>query len=208
MKIFILTFLIVITLSIGTVSFAAEAHVYTPLVHLPRVNGNLTTEGYVNALYFLSITAAALLAIVKIIFGGVQYMLTDVVTSKGEALKNIKGALLGLLIVLSAVLILDTINVNLKILSIFKENSPAIEKTLPITTPAMVVALGDTISLKYEQFSPEWWANPNGRSVLETLELTRDFAAACPGVTTKNWAPARGEYLRCDPIKRTVGGGF
>jgi hypothetical protein len=54
------------------------------------------------------------MAVVKIIFAGVKYMLSDLVTSKEAAKKDIRGALIGLLIVLGAVLILNTINPQLK----------------------------------------------------------------------------------------------
>jgi hypothetical protein len=128
MKIFLFSFLIIVILSIGTyVSAAATNSAYKPLVELPRMSNEagMGAEDYVQALYFLSITIGALIAVVKIIFGGVQYMLSDVITSKEKAKKDIYGALLGLLIILSAVLILNTINPNLTKLNIF-QNAPAI----------------------------------------------------------------------------------
>lgn len=123
------------TLFIGLISLVplcvvtlANAQGYTPIVGLPGVDSNaLSTEGYVTALYKLAITVACLLALYKIIFGGVKWALSDVVTDKGEAKKDIKGALLGLLIVLSAVLILNTINPNLTRLNIFGEGAPSID---------------------------------------------------------------------------------
>lgn len=123
------------TLLIGLATFAplcvvtlASAQGYTPIVGIPGVDSNaLSTEGYVTALYRLSITVACLLALYKIIFGGVKWALSDVVTDKGDAKKDIKSALLGLLIVLSAVLILNTINPNLTQLNIFGEGAPSID---------------------------------------------------------------------------------
>lgn len=124
MKTLLLSFFCILALSFGTFTFvqAAEPLRYTPLVtDLPFMDLSEapTTEGYVNALYLLSITVAALLAVIKIIFGGVKWMLSDVVTDKSSAKKDIKGALLGLLIVLAAVLILNTINEDLTTLNIF-----------------------------------------------------------------------------------------
>ncbi len=87
---------------------------FVQLVGIPGLDpNNLSTAGYINALYILSISVAAFLAVVRIILAGVQYMLSDVVTDKGAAKKQIQGALLGLLIVLGAVLILETINPKL-----------------------------------------------------------------------------------------------
>lgn len=147
MKKCIFSFLTITLLSIGTVVFAQEstsATFYKSLVTIPGIDPNASTEGYVNALYFLSITIAALLAVFRIIYGGIQYMLSDVVTSKSEAIKSIRGALLGLLIVLGAVLILNTINVNLTTLNIF-QNAPALapfESTN--NNPSSTVRIGDT----------------------------------------------------------------
>ncbi len=87
--------------------------VYKPLVGIPGVNPSSDFDGYINSLYALSISIAALLAVIKIVIAGVKWMTTDVVTSKGDAKKDIQGALIGLLIVLAAVLILTVINPNL-----------------------------------------------------------------------------------------------
>tara|TARA_B100001989_G_C24484753_1_gene436334 strand:+ start:42 stop:878 length:837 start_codon:yes stop_codon:yes gene_type:complete len=94
--------------------FIASAQNYETLVQLPGLEtGSGDFENFINSLYILSITIAALLAVIKIIIGGVKYMMTDIVTTKGEAKKDIQGALIGLLIVLSAVLILTIINPQL-----------------------------------------------------------------------------------------------
>lgn len=90
---------------------------FIPLVGIPYVDttdANLSLPGYVDALYKAAISIAAFMAVVKIIFAGVKYMLSDVVTSKEDAKKDIRGALIGLLIVVGAVLILNTINPQLK----------------------------------------------------------------------------------------------
>ena len=70
-------------------------------------------SNYMNLLYTMSISLAAMLAVIKIIIAGVKYMLSDVVSSKGDALKDIRGALFGLILILSAVLILNVINPSL-----------------------------------------------------------------------------------------------
>ncbi|MCA9354099.1 MAG: hypothetical protein KC877_01115 [Candidatus Kaiserbacteria bacterium] len=88
----------------------AAAPTYEPLVGIPGVPANSDLNTYINALYALSIIVAALLAVIKIIIAGVKWMMTDIVTSKSEAKKDIQGALLGLLIVLGAVIILTVIN--------------------------------------------------------------------------------------------------
>lgn len=106
--------LIVLALSILSLPLVTEAQ-FKPLVGIPGVapNSTATFGDYMNALYALAISLAGLLAVVKIVIAGAKYMLSDVVTSKEDAKKDIKGALFGLLIVMAAALILTVINPNL-----------------------------------------------------------------------------------------------
>ncbi len=117
---------------------------FIPLVGIPYIEGNKvqTFGDYVNALYFVAISIAAFLAVVRIIFAGVKYMLSDIVTTKEEAKKEIKGALTGLLIVIGAVLILDTINPNLKTINVFT-NAPVPGIGLEDTTKTTRSPLAD-----------------------------------------------------------------
>jgi hypothetical protein len=91
-------------------------------------NGTGTVAGYVQALYFLAIGIGAALAVLRLILAGAKYMLTDVVTQKGEAKKDVYAGVVGLLIILAAVLILETINPqlnNLDVLNLQTVNRPA-----------------------------------------------------------------------------------
>jgi hypothetical protein len=104
-----LSFFLAFVFTALPVFVSAQAVNIPTLVDLPIKNqGNF--NDYINLLYKLSISAAALLAVVKIIIAGAKYMLTDIVTTKGEAKKDIQGALVGLLIIVGAVVILETIN--------------------------------------------------------------------------------------------------
>lgn len=90
---------------------------FIPLVGIPGIaDSDLATTGfgdYINALYRLSISIAALLAVIKIVAAGAKYMLSDIVTHKEDAKKDIQGALLGLLVIIGAVIILTTINTDI-----------------------------------------------------------------------------------------------
>ncbi|MEM9336747.1 MAG: pilin [Patescibacteria group bacterium] len=105
-------FLLIFTISPVVVMAQVE-----PLVGIPGVttdnNGVTNVTSYVNALYVLAISVAGLLAVIKIVIAGAKYVLSDIVTTKQDAIKDIRGALVGLLIVLAAVLILFTINPRL-----------------------------------------------------------------------------------------------
>lgn len=108
----------VITLILPQFVFAQD---YQPLTAIPGIDqsGGSGLADYINALFLLSIAIGGLLAVLKIAIGGFKYMMTDVITDKGDAKKDITGALLGLGILLAAVTILTTINkdlVNLDIL--------------------------------------------------------------------------------------------
>tara|TARA_B100000745_G_scaffold63805_1_gene37709 strand:+ start:399 stop:1097 length:699 start_codon:yes stop_codon:yes gene_type:complete len=83
--------------------------------------GNDKIETYLQALYRLAIGIAAMLAVLRLVLAGAKYILSDVVTKKEDAKKDIRTSIIGLLIVLSAVLILETINPalnNLRVLDL------------------------------------------------------------------------------------------
>jgi hypothetical protein len=112
---------------LSVIPTGVHAQEFIPLVGIPYVDtqsSDLSLAGYVNALYTAAISIAAFMAVVKIIFAGVKYMLSDVVTSKEDAKKDIRGALIGLLIVIGAVLILNTINPQLKGLGALEGMTP------------------------------------------------------------------------------------
>ena len=99
-------------LAVITLPIVAHAG-FVPLVGIPGIDAPDDLNDVVNTIYLLAISIAALLAVIKIIIAGVKYMLSDVVTTKQDAKSDIWGALIGLLVVVSAVLILLTINPQL-----------------------------------------------------------------------------------------------
>ena len=93
-----------------TLVYAQRTDEFVPLVGIPGVTNNEDVGSYLNALFLLSISIAALLAVIKLVIAGAKYMLSDVVSNKQSAVADIKGALFGLLIIAAAILILTTIN--------------------------------------------------------------------------------------------------
>lgn len=113
MKYNIFFFVAFICIFLPTTSHAGD---FVNLVGIPGLSGDPTAGGlndYINALYRLSISIAALLAVIKIVIAGAKYMLSDIVTHKEDAKKDIQGALVGLLIVIGAIIILNTVNTDL-----------------------------------------------------------------------------------------------
>ena len=109
-----ITFSIFAFLSAPVLVFAQQSiSKYNPLVIVFATGGTPSFDSYINLLYVTSISLAAMLAVVKIIIAGFKYMLSDVVSTKGDALSDIRGALLGLLLILGIYVILNLINPDL-----------------------------------------------------------------------------------------------
>lgn len=154
MKRHFFTFLIIIALYVPILVHGED---YAPLVGIPGVDPSADFSGYINSLYALSISIAALLAVIKIVIAGVKWMMTDIIPAKGEAKKDIQGALIGLLIVLAAVLILtvinpDLVNVNLTLSepgAAAFASSTAAAATLDATKIKTFGVPGSTASVSY-----------------------------------------------------------
>ena len=84
---------------------------------IPLIPGLSPTPGsmseYFKALYFLAISIAALIAVGKIILAGIKYTTSGIVPEKQGAKEDIRSALVGLLIILTAVAVLRVINPSL-----------------------------------------------------------------------------------------------
>jgi len=147
--IFLVTILVAVLYILPQVLFAEDNSVYVmeaefvPLVGIPGVTDTqtqATKDGfniYINALYIFAITVGALLAVLKLVAAGVKYMFSDIVTNKMDAINDIKGAILGLLIVISAFILLNTINPEL---TNFELNPTSFEGDTTITRYVMVTA--------------------------------------------------------------------
>ncbi len=86
---------------------------YTSLTDIPGLTQNGTNSNMLATLQFIfkwGIAVAVLLAILMTIIGGVQYMTTDAMFAKEEGKHKIQSAIMGLLLALSAWIILYTIN--------------------------------------------------------------------------------------------------
>ena len=98
---------------------------YEPLAPLPGMQKIIDTQkstdnsnpcpfgNYLNTIIKIIIGFAAVLAMVMIVWGGVEYMTSDLVSSKEAGKETIMHAVLGLLIALGAFVILNTINPQL-----------------------------------------------------------------------------------------------
>lgn len=107
-----------VVLSLGVGALVAQAQqAYTPLAPLP---GTVTSAGTTDIVTYLSgaikllIALGAALAVLFAIIGGTQYVAASINPSaKSDAKERVAGALLGLAIILSSYLLLNTINPEL-----------------------------------------------------------------------------------------------
>ncbi|OGF63946.1 hypothetical protein A2661_02190 [Candidatus Giovannonibacteria bacterium RIFCSPHIGHO2_01_FULL_45_24] len=107
---------VVILLSSGAFAFAADYNLLQPLPHTGQSVSDFPT--YVGRIIPFILGLAAVLAVVMITIGGIEYAISEAVDAKADAKDRIMQAIFGLLLALASWLILWTINpdlVNLKL---------------------------------------------------------------------------------------------
>lgn len=87
-----------------------NAQGYELLQDLPGIRDVPDLPGLIEGLINIVIAIGVLLAVIMLAFGGLQYMMTDVVTTKESAKKSMGQAIFGLLLILGSYLILFLIN--------------------------------------------------------------------------------------------------
>jgi len=92
---------------------------YKLLAPLPGFDGiyqvasNCPLGEYLRIMFNLLMGIAAVLAMIMIVAGGIEYMASELPSAKGDGMSKVKNAILGLLLALGAYLILYEINPNL-----------------------------------------------------------------------------------------------
>lgn len=143
-------FAVLMMIFLPAVQALAGTNDYTVLAPLPgttdcyddelnRTDCETTLTEYLPGMFKLLIGLAAVAAVLMIVWGGITYMTTDAIFQKEEGRKRIKNAVFGLVCVIGAWLILNTINPNL--LNINLNITPAIT-----TAPPGGVLLGGELS--------------------------------------------------------------
>lgn len=126
---FLLSFVLLTPLFV----FAAEAGQFVPLTSLPGLveGGQATTMTvFLNNLYKICIGAAAAIAVLQIIRAGILFMTNKGSISENEQARSlVQGAVLGLLLVLSPVIVFTIINPKILTLDFgvgaLKQDNPA-----------------------------------------------------------------------------------
>ncbi len=127
----------VLIMGTPVLAFAQESFI----VPIPGANDPNDIAGYVKALFTYAVGLGALLAMVMIVIGALQYTLSEAVTNKEDARDRIKQAIWGLILLLASVLILRTINPDIvKLENIFLKTatlspSPTVNSPTANTNP-------------------------------------------------------------------------
>lgn len=112
----------------------SQINQYQPLVNLPGLtSGTRTLTDYVNVLFRLAIGIGALIAVIRLVLAGIKYMGDDAFSSKAEAKKDIQAVLVGLLIMLSTYVILNTIWPGILRLDLLKLDPIQVRRMVPAT---------------------------------------------------------------------------
>ena len=123
--------------------FAFAADGFVPLAAIPGLDNTDAYKDlptYLNSVFNFVISIAAILAVIMIIYHGIQYMVQEAVPEHKDAIVGIRNAVLGLVLLLLSWIILFVINpdiLNLKALesSLSKAPTPA-QTSLPRTDRA------------------------------------------------------------------------
>ncbi len=141
----------------------ASAQGYIPLVTLP---GGITTVGqpvvldkYLSGMIKLTIAVAGALAILMIVIGGTQYVAASInISAKSDAKDRITNSLIGLALVLSSWLLLNTINPKLVSFSLMLPpiNTPTVDLTVVPRAGGTEITRCPSDSLVVSRMNPAW----------------------------------------------------
>lgn len=158
----------------------ALAEGFVPLAEIPGLTKGVTADtaglaNFFNNLYKFAVGMAATLAVIMIIWGGLEYSTQDSVSKKSDGKERIFNAIYGLILVLSPVLVFSIINPSILNLSI---NIPPLDtKTVDLdaiintkTTAATAAATAAGCIVTGTLLK---------KALCQTKQAAQDFAAAC-----------------------------
>ena len=133
-KILFITFLLIITFLplLSVLAQNTEVQLLEPSV-LGGTGDNTAPSftDYISRIFTQILIVAAVLAVLMIVIGGLQYILSFSLTSIDEGKKRMTYAIGGLILALAAWLILNTINSSLTNINLSLEGIPAPVNTTP-----------------------------------------------------------------------------
>jgi hypothetical protein len=117
---------------------ALAADNFIPLAPIPGLSKGQYSDvsAYLNAVFNLAISVAAVLAVIMIIFHGIQYMTKESVTETKDHLIGIRSAVTGLILLLLSWLILFVINPQILDLNALKSSLGATPSSSAAPAPS------------------------------------------------------------------------
>lgn len=154
---------------------------FVPLAPIPGLTQGATADtaglaNFFNNLYKYLIGVAAILAVIMIIWGGLEISTQDSVSKKSDGKQRIYNAIGGLVLILSPVLVFSIINPSILNLSL---NLPPIDTVsgsgpnfsgLGIQTPVVDTATGCTVTGTLLK-----------KASCPSQDAAQEFAVSCPG---------------------------
>lgn len=180
-----------------TVTQGGEGESYELLAPLPIFGKVFNASGksfgdYLSIMFTFFVSFAGVLAVVMLIFGGIQYMSTDAVSGKSDGISKMEQAIWGLLIVLASYVILNTVNPNLvKFNFSIQGQSISIDEAMVDDTPHTATN-GKFCSSRYQSGAP--WTPPDDsaeRGSLQNLGVTVN-RSNCTTVGSTNCTSLKG----------------
>lgn len=192
-----------------------------PLPGLSSINADTSFGEYLNFIIKFTIGFSAVIAVVLIVLGGIEYMGSDAFTTKEEAKGKITRAITGLLLALGGFLLLNTINPNLVNLKLNIVNQKI--------TVEEITDSGEIIQIQYPGNVGECPAScvklkgvggidvpyeSKGDSVVSPLKgslqslVSSMNANAISWTVTEAWAPSREHKAHCHKIGTCIDANF
>jgi hypothetical protein len=126
---------------------AAQKLTYTPLEPLPGGDANSynSLSAYLALMFNILLSLGAMIAVVTLVFSGITYMVSEVVDKKSAARQRMLASVIGLGLLLTSWLILNSINPNLTKFSLLIPGSAA-QATPGATQPTVTTPTAGTAS--------------------------------------------------------------
>lgn len=126
--------------------FAGTYTLLSPLGNYTSVNTG-SADAYFNRLFLIFIAVAAILAVIRLMICGLQYMTSEAVSSKGQAKQCIWYVIGGLFLILLSFIILQTINPGLTGKS-FNDFFSGLASGIPATSGDLIGPTSDSGSVE------------------------------------------------------------
>jgi len=166
---------------------------YIPLEPIPGLaeaqSGNTNFALFLRYVFSVLISIGGLSAVVMLIFGGITYMVSDVVHKKTDALRRIQAAMWGLLLLIASWLILNAINPRLLVFELLI--NPTSNLSGNVSPNTLTTGTNNTTSLNLSN------TDPNRDATLSSFCKTNGSITRTPG------ADGNSTNYTCTPYNNT-----